>query len=190
MPDCSGRNTGSTQPDGERNAPLAKEAKAKSRFPNADPELVYELGRRKVELQLQQVEALDGKATGVFQAGGVLLALVGALFAIWSLDVPDMAKGPYAAGAGFFGVIVCLFVVGYLPKDWGIGPTMAETWSYSDKYSETTMYWWAAESFSKEAEDNDEKMKPKLLATAWLPVTFVGEAFELSIGLAFTLASV
>lgn len=190
MPDCSGQNENATRPDdGATVSSPAGRVKAKSRFPDAKPDLMYDLGRRKLELQMQQVEALDNKAAGIFQAGGALLGLVGAMFAVWDVSVPDSALGPLFLGAGFFVVIILVFVLGYVTRRWGVGPNLVQAWELSDKFPEEKMYWWAAQAFKEQAIANSKRMGLKELATSWLPIIFAAEVGELLIVLIFTLAS-
>lgn len=160
---------------------------AESRFPKADPELVYDLGRRKIELQMQQIESLDSKAEGLFQACAALLGLLGGFIALWEHHIPASAQGFFTCGVVIFIGAAIAFVASFRTRQWGIGPTMAETWKFSGSFKPDKMKWWAAESFKKEATKNEPRIEFKASCANLLIFLFVAEMVALTIGLGLTV---
>ena len=164
-------------------------AEQQKRFPNADPELVYGLARNKHAIQMAQIDALDAKISNILGLASALIGILAAFLALHDERPPNASIALLSMAGAWYVLLAVLLVLAYFPRQWAIGPKLQEAWDHTrDKQPLRTMYWWAAEAFKKQADDNDSPLKFKVCATRAGIVLLIAETAALGIGLLLAAA--
>lgn len=146
-------------------------------FPGGSPDLAFEIGRSKLGLQFEAIDALDNKVGVTFGFASAILAIPLALLA---LD-PEFRHWLVIAllSGGGVAYLVCsvLSFLSLRPRDWSSGPNLTELWDLSRqaKYSGDGLRWWAAEVYQTSYEANERPLSCKAQQTLR---AMVGLAFE------------
>jgi hypothetical protein len=161
---------------------------AEQDFPDADPQLVYDLARNKHAVQMGQVDALDGKISNILGVGSALLGILAAFLALHEKRPPDASIASLSIAGALYGTLALLSLLAYFPRAWAIGPKLQEAWDYAAKYSLRHMYWWAAEAFKDQTNENHCRLQFKVWATRAGLILLIGEAVALAVGLLLAAA--
>ena len=152
-------------------------------FPKTGERLVYELARDRIGMQMNQVDALDTKLASFLGLGGALLGIGAAVLALRE-DTPPVATIVLFALASVLYVILAVICLrAYRIQDWNAGPKLEDAWANARRYAEQSLYWWAAEAYTKFYITNKVCLQPKIDAAKigiWL---FTFETGALALGL-------
>ena len=93
----------------------------------SDPNILLDILKERLQIQLAFYNALDGKAATLFAAGSALLGIVAAVFAIREeFDRTSLQVMSVAAGAYF--VLVLTLVATHWPRHYDVGPKVEVVW--------------------------------------------------------------
>ncbi len=165
-------------------------------FPEHGAQLVYELARDRVAIQMSKIDALDAKLSQSFGLATAIVALAIAAISIQA-DPAEVGLGIPGGSAVFWAFlgtgVVTYFafatwsISAYWVKVWGYGPTLREAWGYSRKYSDPDqMYWWAADVYTRAFDENEKAAEPKVRAAKWGSIFLVSELTALAISILFS----
>lgn len=156
------------------------------RFPQRDPEFVYDLAKERLNAQLSQVDSLDGKIGNLLGFGSAILAIVMTILTLAPI-VPLRTMVLLFTGIAAYVAMVIVLLIAYYARRWQAGPDLDEAWQYSTQYEIRTMYWWAAESLKECYFANKNKTPRKVKAVKiGLPLLVV-ETVTLSLGLLYSM---
>jgi len=153
-----------------------------NRFPQKDPQLVYDLSKERLNVQLSQIDSLDTKIGNLMGFGSAILAIMVTILTLAS-TVPLHTMILLFIGIAAYLAMVITLLIAYYAKHWEAGPDLNEAWQHSTQYEIRTMYWWATESLKKCYFGNKNKTARKVRAIKiGLPLLAV-ETVTLTLGL-------
>jgi hypothetical protein len=142
-------------------------------FPPADPEVMYDLARGRLDSQLAAISAIDSKLAGFFGIGSALLGVVAAIYAI----KPDIFK---AGGWELFGMALVAYAVlsvislaGMSLREWKTGPQMEAIYNDHIQYGEAEIKWRATSTLLRLVKKNNAAYDEKANAARWSPILVV-----------------
>jgi len=165
---------------------MANAERAETRpFPNKDPDLICGLAMDRLQTQQRQIDALDGKIGNLLGFASALVAILAAFLALNEDDILCISLIFLCiSGAAYIGIVLgSLFT--YYTRPWEVGPTLHESWRYAHKYEEKQLGWWAAESFTRSYENNQERVNWKVRVVK-INVTLIAMQ-TISLGLCLSL---
>jgi hypothetical protein len=104
----------------------------RTRLPDRDPQLFYELSRDRLATQLSNIDALDNKIGVLVGFASGLLGLLAAVFALKTTSDLDPI-GNWEVTLLVAASVAYLFVVvpgiqAYLHRSWNVGPDLRQVW--------------------------------------------------------------
>ena len=156
------------------------------RFPHRNPQLVYDLAKERLNVQLSQIDSLDTKIGNLLGFGSAILAIVVTILTLAPV-MPLYTMILLLMGIAAYGAMVIILLSAYYARRWEAGPDLNEAWQHSIRYEIRTMYWWATESLKKcyFANKNKTALKVKSIKIG-LPLLVV-ETATLTIGLLYSM---
>jgi hypothetical protein len=138
-------------------------------FPPANPEVIYDLARGRLDSQLSAIAAIDSKLAGFFGIGSALLGVVAAIYAI----KPDVFKtgGWLVLGLALLAYVALSAVAlgGMRLRDWKTGPQMEDIYDDHIHYGEAEIKWRVTSTLLKLHKKNKAAYDEKVGAAKWSP---------------------
>ena len=131
-------------------------------FPDGGGRLVYELARDRIGMQLNQIDALDTKLASFLGLGGALLTIGAAVLALREDTPPAATIVLFVFASVLYVILAVICLRGFRLRDWNAGPKLEDAWANARQFTEETLYWWAAEAYTKFYLTNKVCLQPKI----------------------------
>jgi|ERR1700674_167964 len=142
-------------------------------FPPADPSVIYDLARARLDGQLSAVAAMDSKLAGFLGVGSALVGIVAAIYAIR----PDTFK---AGGWEFllvafvvYGLLSVTSLAGMRPRGWSTAPDMEAIYNDHIHFGEADIRWRATSTLLRLHKKNKVAYDKKARAAKWSSILVV-----------------
>lgn len=150
----------------------------------AAPELFYEVVSSRLDGQIGQIDALDGKVATAYGVAAGLVPAIGAFVAI--SNPPGIAVALYVAAIAVYLLLVLAVTAAYRVSDWSLRPDLETLQAHSATLSEETMRQWAAIECVLSIETNEPRIAAKATWVKASLILLAADALLLSAAAAFT----
>lgn len=98
-------------------------------YPTGDPDVFYDLARAQLAVQLEALDAVDGKVGLLFSTSSALLGILAAVFALRSKDLGALEYAAVGAFLVIYLVISWQSERAYRARGWNTGPSLKQVYS-------------------------------------------------------------
>jgi hypothetical protein len=140
------------------------------------PETFYDVAMRRLDLQIQEIDALDAKGSTLTTAAGVLLPVFGALFAGFRSHPTLPAAIAYGLAFAVYLWMVFELVRGTRVKAWSTRPDLETLAKHAATHNESTVKNWVAREATASVSKNVPGVEGKAVAVGHASVGLVGVA--------------
>lgn len=158
-------------------------------FPSAGAAQLYQMASQRLSHQLGQIDGLDQKIATLFGIGYAFVGIAAAFLALAEDGPPVSALVILFLGGAFWLVLCWSCYCGYSLRDWEVGPSLSEAWTYARQYDETKLTYWAAESFTNCYVNNQAFVRGKIFYARAAMILLTTEASAITIALGITAVS-
>jgi hypothetical protein len=135
------------------------------------PQVAYDVAMRRLDAQMQQIDAIDSKVRLVIGAASGVITLFAGFAAV---TIKAEIQACVIVGL----VFMFLVILGYIPaivlgvlayrfREWERRPNWEALNQYIHEYSEDTMRIWVAEGCIESLKSNEPKIKHKVSQAEW-----------------------